>query len=124
MPDVKTDTVGLTSIHSNIFHPTEDLHIWSSPKKGLHDVRSFVDACDFYRRHIHDFTYSSAPLTDLIKKNTPWRWTPREEKCFQEPKKKITSSNCLGVPRPIGEIVLIIDASDIGGVVRSTSGKS
>ena len=31
-------------------------------------------------------------------------------------KKKIASSNCLGVPRPKGEIVLITDASDVGGV--------
>ena len=34
---------------------------------------------------------------------------------FQELKKKIASSNCLGVPRPKGEIVLITDASDVGG---------
>ena len=30
-------------------------------------------------------------------------------------KKKIGSSNCLGVPRPKGGIVLITDASDVGG---------
>ena len=49
----------------------------------------------------------------------------REEECFQELKKKIASSNCLGVPRPKGEIVLITDASDVGGgVVRSTNGRS
>ena len=90
--------------------------------------QSEVRACDccsnFYRRHIHNFTYSSAPLTDLIKKTTPWRWTTREEECFQELKKKVASSNCLGVPRPKGEIVLITDASDVGGVERSTNGRS
>ena len=42
-----------------------------------------MGACNFYRRHIHNFTYSSAPLTDLIKKPTPWRWTAREEECFK-----------------------------------------
>ena len=95
--------------------PLQDMQIRDDPKKGLHDVRSFVDACNFYRRHIHNFTYSSAPLTDLIKKTTPSRWTAREEECFQALKKKIASSNCLGVPRPKGEIVLITDASDVGG---------
>ena len=30
-------------------------------------------------------------------------------------KKNIASSNCLGIPRPKGEIVLITDASDVGG---------
>ena len=102
--------------------PLQDIQICNDPKKGLHDVRSFVGACNFYTRHIHNFTYSSAPLTDLIKKTTAWRWTAREEECFQELKKKIASSNCLGVPCPKGEIVLISDASDVGGVVRSTNG--
>ena len=72
-------------------------------------------ACNLYRRHIHNFTNSSAPLTDLIKKTTPWRWTATEEERFQELKKKTASSNCLGVPHPRGEIVLITDASDVGG---------
>ena len=75
----------------------------------------FVGACNFFRRHIHNFTYSSASLTDLIKKTTPWRWTAREEEWFQELKKKIASSNCLGVPRAEGEIVLITDGSHVGG---------
>ena len=48
--------------------PLQDMQIRDDPKKGLHDVRSFVGACNFYRCHIHNFTYSSAPLTDLIKK--------------------------------------------------------
>ena len=37
------------------------------------------------------------------------------EECFQGLKKKSASSNCLGVPRPKNEIVLITDASDVGG---------
>ena len=53
--------------------PLQDMQICDDPKKGLHEVRSFVRACNFNRRHIHNFTYSSAPLTDLIKKTTPWR---------------------------------------------------
>ena len=95
--------------------PLKDMQIRDHPKKGLHNVRSFVGACNFYRRHIHNFTYSSAPLTDRIKKPTPWRWTARGKECFQELKKKIASSNCLGVPRPKGQIVLITDAIDVGG---------
>ena len=95
--------------------PLQDMQIRDDPKKGLHGVRSFVGACNFFRRHIHNFTYSSAPLTDLIKKTTSWRWTAIEEECFQELKKKIAFSNCLGVPRPKGEIVLITDANDVGG---------
>ena len=34
--------------------PLQDMQICDDPKKGLHDVRSFVGACNFYRRHIHN----------------------------------------------------------------------
>ena len=95
--------------------PQQDMQIRDNPKKGLHDVQSFIGACNLYRRHMHNFTYSSAPVTDLIKKTNPWRWTDKEEACFQELKKKISSTNCLGVPRPEGEIILVTDACDVGG---------
>ena len=62
--------------------PLQDMQIHNGPKKGLHDVRIFIGACNLYRRHIHNFTYSSAPLTDLIKKTNPWRWTNKEEAGF------------------------------------------
>ena len=50
------------------------------PKKGLHDVRSFIGACNFCRRHIKNFTYTSAILTDLIKKSTTWCWAVKNNK--------------------------------------------
>ena len=40
--------------------PLQEMQIRDDPKKGLQDVRSFLGACNFYRRHIHSFTYSSA----------------------------------------------------------------
>ena len=82
--------------------PLQDMQIRNDPEKGLHDVRSFVGACNVFGRPIHNFTYSFARLTDLINGTTPRSRTAREEECFQELKKKIASSNCLGVPRPKG----------------------
>ena len=102
----------------------KDMQTRDDPKKGLNNLRNFVGACNLYRRHIPHFTYSSFSLTDLIKNTTPWRWTSREEEYFEELKKKIASSNCLGVPRPKGEIILINDASDVGGAEQFTNDKS
>ena len=84
-------------------------------KKGLHDVRSFIQACNFYRRHIKIFTYTSAILTELIKKNTTWRWGPQEKQAFDELKDKVANAKCLGVPRAQGEIILVTGASNVGG---------
>ena len=80
--------------------PLQDMQIRDDRKKGLHDVPSLIGACNLYRRHIHNFTFSSAPLTDLIKKTSPRRWTNKEEACFQELKRKISSDNCLWVRHP------------------------
>ena len=41
--------------------PLQDIQTRDNPNKGVHDVRSFVGACNFYRCHIHNFTYSSRP---------------------------------------------------------------
>ena len=35
--------------------PLQDMQIGDDPKKSLHEVRSFAGACNFYRRHIHNF---------------------------------------------------------------------
>ena len=47
--------------------------------KTLKDLRSFLGACNFYRRHIPNFTYSSAILTDLTKKDAKFQWGPMEK---------------------------------------------
>ena len=95
--------------------PLQNMQIRDDPKKCLHGVRSFIGACNCYQRHIHNVRCSSVPPTDLIKKTDPWRWTDQEEACFQELKKTISSTNCLRVPRPKGEIILVADACDVRG---------
>jgi hypothetical protein len=83
--------------------------------KNLKDLRSFLGALNFFRRHIENFTYSSCILSDLTKKDVPWRWGDLEEEAVEELKQKVKNSIPLGVPRAKGKIVMITDASDIGG---------
>ena len=45
-------------------------------------------------------------MADLTKKTNPWRWTDKDKACFQEFRKKIPSTKCLGLRRPKGEITL------------------
>ena len=84
------------------------------PKKGLHDVRSFIGACNFYHRHIKNFTYTSAILMNLINESTTWRWGLQEQQAFDELKDKVANAKCLGVPRAHREIILVTDASNGG----------
>ena len=57
---------------ASVMQPLQYMQICDNPQKGLHHFSSFIGACNFYRRHIHTFTYSSAPLTHLIKKTSSW----------------------------------------------------
>ena len=83
--------------------------------RGVKGIRAFLGSCDFYRRHIPTFAYSSHLLTDLTEKAVPWKWTPEHEAQFQEIKEKLSSLRLLGKPAPDGEFVVITDASLVGG---------
>ena len=62
-----------------------------------------------------NFTYTSAILTDLIKKSTTWRWGPQEQQAFGELKDKVANAKCLGMPGAEGESILVTDTSNVGG---------
>ena len=109
---------------ASTMHPLQDMQIRDDPKKGLHEVRRFIGARNFFQRHIHNFTYSSAPLTDLIKRTNLSRWTHKEEAYFEELQERISSTNWLRVPRPKGGIILVTDALDVGGVVPYTRSRN
>ena len=83
--------------------------------RGVKDIRAFLGSCNFYRRHISTFTYSSHLLTDWTKKTVPWKWTPEHEAQFQEIKEKLSSLRLLGTPASDGKFVVITDASLVGG---------
>ena len=83
--------------------------------KTLSDLRSILGAANFYRRHIPNFTASTARLTDKLRKNAVWNWDDEDERCLKELKEKMSNPKTLGVPRQNGEIILVSDASDVGG---------
>ena len=52
---------------------------WPVPR-DLHEVRSFVGLCLYYRRHIQGFTELAAPLYKLATKGTDFEWTERRKR--------------------------------------------
>ena len=83
--------------------------------EGVKRIRQFIGGCNFYRRHVRNFTESSAILTDLIKDNTPWKWTDEEKNKLEQLKGIICKAIPLGVPPPKGGIVFVSDNSNVGG---------
>ena len=70
----------------------------NSIPQDLHEVRSFVGLCSYYRRHIRGFTELAAPLYKLPTKGTA----------------ALTSAPILGFPREEALWYLYTDTSDVG----------
>ena len=101
--------------------PTKCQHVrdWPVPW-DLHEVRSFVGLCSYYRRHIQGFTELAAPLYELATKGTEFEWTDRRHEAFGQLKNALTSAPILGFPPEDGLWYLNTDASDVGtGAVLS-----
>ena len=56
---------------------------WPQPR-NLHELRSFIGMCSYYRRFIGKFSIIAGPLHDLTKKKVKFQWTAKREQCFYE----------------------------------------
>ena len=52
---------------------------WPLPT-NLHELKSFIGMCSYYRRFIEKFSYIARPLHDLTKKNVKFLWSKKEKK--------------------------------------------
>jgi hypothetical protein len=46
------------------------------------EVKSFLGLAGYYRRFVKDFSSIAAPLTELTKDKTTWKWGPEEREAF------------------------------------------
>ncbi|CAK9829637.1 Retrovirus-related Pol polyprotein from transposon 17.6 [Anthophora retusa] len=78
------------------------------------DIKSFLGLAGYYRKFIRNFSKIAKPLTDLTKKDTPFRWTEKEQNSFDTLKEKLCSSPVLKFPNFNEQFVLTTDASNEG----------
>lgn len=82
--------------------------------KNIHDVRSFLGLCSYYRRFIQDFCHKAQPLQILLKGDSKYCWGPEQDNAFQELKKALTSDPVLGLYDEEAATALHTDASGYG----------
>lgn len=69
----------------------QDVAEWPTPT-DVKQLRSFLGLAGYYRRFIRNYGLISQPLTDLLKKNTPFVWTPQLQLCFETLQHALTTA--------------------------------
>jgi hypothetical protein len=84
---------------------------WKEPE-NVKEVQSFLGFANYYRRFLRNFGGIAAPLTDLTKKDKPFKWEPKAQEAFDKIKELILSEPVLKMFDPKRPIELETDASD------------
>lgn len=92
---------------------------WSAPK-NLHDLRSFLGLCSYYRRFVEGFATIAKPLHRLTEKSRSFLWTQECQESFEKLKQALITAPILCYPTTRENFVLDTDASGVGiGAVLS-----
>ena len=92
---------------------------WPVPETRK-QLQCFLGFANFYRRFIRNYSSVAAPLTALTSSKVPFQWSPSTDKAFHTLKTRFTSAPILQMPDPNRQLVVEVDASDVGvGAVLS-----
>src|SRR5262249_24118346 len=84
------------------------------------DVRAALGLFSYYRKFVKNFSKIAAPLTELLKKETPFHWDDEQQNAFDHLKKCLMNAPTLQYPDFERPFVLYTDASGTGlGAVLS-----
>lgn len=75
------------------------------------DVKSFLGLVGYYRKFIDNFAGIAKPLTQLLRKNVPFKWTEKCQNAFDVLKQILTTSPILQYPNFEKEFILTTDSS-------------
>ncbi|MCO5562485.1 hypothetical protein L7F22_016112 [Adiantum nelumboides] len=78
--------------------------------KTVHDIRSFLGLCSYYRRFIRHFAEIASPLHALTHKGVTFKWTTKEITAFKHSKEKLTSDPVIILPDLLKPFVVQCDA--------------
>lgn len=98
-------------------HPTqkhiEALRNMPSPQ-NTKELRSFLGTVNYYSKFVPHLQTLCAPLHDLLRKGTQWKWTKKEEDIATKLKHYLSTGDTLAHFDSKLPVILTSDASDVG----------
>ena len=91
----------------------ENVQNWKVPSSRT-EVMQFMGLCNYYRKHIQDFSAIATPLTALTSKSITFEWSDAAQTAFEALKRVLCSAPLLSFPRDHGRYIVDTDASDYG----------
>jgi len=91
---------------------------WLTPK-CVKDMQKFLGLANYYHQFIKGFASIARPLHDMVKKDKKWEWTEKQEKAFEELKRRFTEELVLAAPDLDKKMQMEVDVSNYatGGVL-------
>ena len=80
--------------------------------KSVKVVQKFLGLASYYRRFVKDFAKIARLLHEMTRKENKWSWRKRQQKAFEELKKRFITEPVLVTPDLDKEMRVEADASD------------
>ena len=80
--------------------------------RSIKDVQKFLELANYYRWFVKDFARIAKPLHEMMRKEMKWSWEKRQQKTFEELKKRFTIEPVLVTPDLDKEMRVEVDTSD------------
>ncbi|GJP36333.1 hypothetical protein CLOM_g20854 [Closterium sp. NIES-68] len=92
--------------------------------ENVKELQQFLGLPNYYNRFVPQYAKIAAPLTNLLKKNTPYKWETKHQESVEQLKQALTSVPVLILPDPERDYVIEADASDqaVGAVLMQDQG--
>ncbi|GJP62543.1 hypothetical protein CLOP_g19599 [Closterium sp. NIES-67] len=91
---------------------------------NVKELQQFLGFANYYNRFVPQYAKIATPLTNLLKKNTPYKWEPQHQEAVEQLKQALTSAPVLILPDPERDYVIEADTNEqaVGAVLMQDQG--